>query len=102
MLRAISGSPSFFTSGNIANLSGASLAGSFSTTRLSCCFINIIVKVLQLFFAVLLVVAQVKIGTAVNAFHFFKTNREIIFNIAGGIGIMSQLRMVMKAVFIGR
>src|SRR4249920_1926888 len=34
-----------------------------------------------------------------NTFHFFKTERKFIFNIAGRIGIMSQFHMVMKTIF---
>src|SRR5688572_14673225 len=32
--------------------------------------------------------------------YLFKANREIVFYITGGIGIMRQLYMVVKAVFI--
>src|SRR5688572_15482961 len=37
-----------------------------------------------------------------NAFYFFKTDREIVFNITSCVGIMSQFNMIMKTILISR
>src|SRR4051794_29050054 len=60
--------------------------------------VYVCIEISELFAAELLVVFQIKVSTAVNAFHFFKAHREIVFNIAGHVRIMGQLYMVMKTI----
>ena len=44
--------------------------------------------------------AEVEIGAGVNSFHFLEAERHLEFNIRSGIGIMSQLIVVVETVFL--
>src|ERR1700744_2016521 len=46
--------------------------------------------------------AQVKIGTAMDAFNLFKAEWKLKFDIKSGISIMGQLGMLVEAVFFRR
>ena len=64
--------------------------------------VDIGIEVSKLLAAILLVVLEVEVGAAVDAFHFLEAHREIIFYITGHIGIVRQFHMIVKAVFVGR
>src|SRR5262249_43799810 len=70
------------------------------TVWLSGRFVYIVIEVLQLLFAVFLVLGQVKVGAGVNTFHLLKTNRELVLYITGRICIVRQLHMVVVAVLL--
>ena len=43
--------------------------------------------------------AQVKVGAGMNSFNLFEAERHFKFNISSGIGIMSQLVVVVETIF---
>ena len=59
------------------------------------------IKVFDLFAGELLMVAQVEVGTAVNAFQFLEAEGEVELDIRGGVGVMGQLLVVVETVIIG-
>src|SRR5258708_6171042 len=44
-------------------------------------------------------VAQIEISTGMNSFHLFETKWKLKFNIAGRIGIVRKLQVIMKTIF---
>src|SRR6202035_2532183 len=60
------------------------------------------IEIRKFFLTVFLVALQIKICTGMNAFHFFKSDRERIFYVAGSVGIMGEFYMVMKTEFVWR
>src|SRR5678815_5548609 len=70
--------------------------------RLTGSGIYIIVEILYFLFAVLLVILQIVIRTGVYSFHLFESYWKIVFDIACGIGIMSEFNVIVKPVLIFR
>ena len=56
------------------------------------------VEIGELFTAQLCVCLQVEIGAGVDAFHFLEAEGELKLDVAGGIGVVGQLYVVVEAV----
>ena len=58
------------------------------------------VEVLELAAAELLVAAQVEVGAAVDAFELLEADGELELDVAGGVGVVRQLDVVVEAVVL--
>src|SRR6185437_7566507 len=60
------------------------------------------VEILDLFPAVFLVILQIEIRPRMDALHFLEADGKIIFDVASGVRIVSQLDVIMKTIFLRR
>ena len=59
------------------------------------------IKVFNLLAGELLVVAQVEVGAAVDAFQLLEAEGEVELDVRGGVGVVGQLLMVVETVVFG-
>ena len=63
--------------------------------------VEVVVEVLLLLFGQFLVGLQVEIRPAVDAFDFAESERELVLDVHGGVGVMGQLVVVVEFQFFG-
>ena len=66
----------------------------------SIAFVQFRIEILDTLATELLVLAQVKVRTAVNTFHFLESKRHQEFDVCSCVGIMCQFVVVMETVMI--
>ena len=63
-------------------------------------FFQLRIIVLNFLSGKLLVLRQIEVGARVNPLHFLETKGELVFHINGGIGVVRQLFVFVKAVVL--